>query len=237
MRLILLLALLLAPVAAHAGQRATFTGRDGRNMIVEVGDNGDARIGEANAADHVLLVGGEAYVIGNEAGKLRVARLTDIVAVIDSVVSPIFGDLFTRPMTGPQPLSAFRIVPEETRRTVGGREGRVHQVYGLDDEHPDKPVTFVISDDPKLAPVGKAVENYLISSLLPGAVFLGPAAGEMAGEIRRVFALGTPLEQQGVFTLQAIETADIPAARVALPAPPMSREALLAETKVRSVEP
>jgi hypothetical protein len=221
----LLLLVLSSP--ASAGLRATYSGADEKRITVEVADNGDARIGEAGAADYGVLHGGTFYIVGAEAAGPRVVAIADIAAAIDSVVAPIFGDALTRTIGAPGALTAFRVVPSGARRTVGGEEGNVIQVYGEDAAHPDRPADWVTSAAPSLAPIGRALEGYLIGALMPDAVFRGPAAGENALRIRTIFATGTPIAGARL-TLQQVERVEIPLTRVSLPAPPMSREALLA---------
>ena len=219
---------------AAAGTRATFvTPGEATPLVVEVADNGDARIGEAGAEDYGLLIGGQFYMVGGKPGEWTVARVTDIARAVDTVIGPTFGDSFTR--TGPPaPKAAIRATAKGSR-TVAGRPGKLYAVTGLDHEKPDAAIDVVTSDDAALRPVGRVLEAYMNAALIPGAPLLGSGAGELIEETRAIFALGTPLSSDGRFTLQKVETATIPADRVALPDQPSTYETLV--TKMRALVP
>jgi hypothetical protein len=229
----LVLALLIAGPAA-AGTRATYTAPgEAKTLVVEVADNGDARVGEAGGDDYGLLVGGQFYMIGGKPGEWTVARISDIARAVDAVVGPIFGEIFAA-AGPPAPKVPIRTVKTGTR-TVGGRVGTVYAVSGLDHEKPDASVEVVASDDPALRPVGRALESFMNAAMIPAAPLLGPAAAELIAETRAIFALGTPLSSQGRFELQKVETVEIAAARVALPDQPDTYETLV--TKMRAIAP
>jgi hypothetical protein len=75
----------------------------------------------------------------------------------------------------------------------------------------------VISEDPALKPVGRAMEQFMNAAVVPAAVFIGPAAAEIVAETHQIFALGTPLDAGGRFKLEAVETVDVPAEALKLP--------------------
>jgi hypothetical protein len=81
---------------------------------------------------------------------------------------------------------------------------------------------FVISSDPGLKPVGAALGGFIETMMVMATPLIGEAAGEMIRDMRGVFALGTPLESKGRFTLVSAGEADVPAARLALPAAPLT---------------
>lgn len=231
-RLLLILALLAAP--ATAGTRATYTAPgEAKALVVEVADNGDARVGEAGGDDYGLLVAGQFYMVGGKPGEWTVARITDIARAIDTIVGPIFGEIFAA--AGPPPPRVPVRSVARGSRTVGGRTGTVYAVAGLNHEKPEATVEVVASDDPALRPVGRALESFMNAAMLPAAPLLGPAAAELVAETRAIFALGTPLSSEGRFTLQKVETVAIAPARVALPDDPDTYETLV--TKMRAVGP
>ncbi|MET0271249.1 MAG: hypothetical protein ABW173_12560 [Sphingomonas sp.] len=233
-RLPLFLAALLAAAPAQAGLRAVYVSPGaGQPLIVEVADNGDARVGEAGASDYGLLVGGQFYVVGGKPGAWTVARTTDLARAVDATVGPVFGDSLSRAGAA-RPGAALRSTPAGAR-AVGGRNGTVYKVAGLDHLKPAATVEVVATDEPALRPVGRALEGFMNASLIPGAPLLGAGAAELVEETRAIFALGTPLSSEGRFTLQSAETADVPAARVALPDHPDTYETLV--TKMRALVP
>lgn len=228
----LLLVALATAAPAQAGLRATYVSPGAsRPLIVEVADNGDARIGEAGADEYGLLVGGEFYMVGGKPGAWTVARTTDIARAVDATVGPTFGDSLTG---AARPAAGIRSTPAGAR-TVGGRRGTAYAVAGLDHEKPATTVEVVVSDEAALRPVGRALEGFMNAALIPGAPLLGSGAAELVAETRTIFALGTPLSSEGRFTLQSAETAPVPPARVALPDQPDTYETLV--TKMRALVP
>ncbi|SFS05833.1 hypothetical protein [Sphingomonas jatrophae] len=219
-RLLPLLLSLAAP--ALAGTRATYVGQDGGRVIVEVADNGDARVGTPGAEDYGLLVGGRFHVVGLRDGRLTVARAEDVATAIGRVVPPIFA----RRPSSPAQTPAQKIEPDGIA-DVAGRPGRRFRVS----PRPAGQDRLVVSDDPALKPVGAALEGFSTAALLPMAVLLGPAAATTTRDIQAMFALGTPLETPDGLTLTAVDTVDVPAERVRLPAPPISLETLEADLR------
>lgn len=226
MRLAAALVLLFSfATPALAGMRATYTSPGGgAALVVEVADNGDARIGEEGASDYGLLIGGLFYVVGRDDTGWTVARSVDIAAAIDTAIRPIFGDALTR-TTPPAPAVAIRFAATGPRE-IGGRRGTAYTVTGLDHRDPAATTTYVLSDDPALRPVGRALEQFMHTSLLPSAVMLGGAAPERIEETRLIFSHGTPLDAGGRFQLRSAETAAVPAGRLALPTPAKTRAEL-----------
>ncbi len=238
-RILPILLATIAAVPAQAGVRATYVARaQEAPLVVEVADNGDARIGEAGAEDYGLLVGGQFYMVGGRPGEETVARTEDLARAIDTTLGatqsgPIFGDAFGR--GGPGAPRAKIVTRATGSRAIAGRQGTVYAVTGLDHEKPDAAIEVVASDDPALRPVGRALEAFMNAALIPGAPLLGSGAAELIAETRVIFALGTPLSSEGSFTLRSVETAAIPPARVTLPDAPSTYETLA--TKMRALVP
>jgi len=227
MRTLPLIAALLALAApADAGMRATYSQPDGKQLVIDVADNGAARIGEAGQSEYGLLLADGFYIVSNENGAWRTARIADIAAAIDQVLPPIFKDIFTAASTA-KPPAGFRIEPKGAE-TIAGRPGKVYAVYGMNDATPKQPETFVMSDDPALKPVGRAMEQFMNGAMVPAAALIGPAAADIVAETRAIFALGTPLDAGGRFKLASVETVDVPASAVALPAKPQTTAELVA---------
>jgi hypothetical protein len=227
MRIPLLLAALFAVAApAQAGLRATYSQPDGKQLVIDVTDAGAARIGEPGRDEYGLLLTDGFYVVSNEGGEWRTARITDVAAAIDQVLPPIFKDIFTAASTR-KPPAGFRIEAKGSE-TIAGRVGKVYAVYGMNDARPNDAETFVMSDDPALKPVGQAMEQFMNGAMVPAAALIGPAAADIIAETRAIFALGTPLDAGGRFKLVSVETVDVPASAVALPAKPQTAAELVA---------
>ncbi len=229
------LALLIGAAPALAGQRATYLQPDGRQLVIDVGDDGDARVGEPGQEEYGLLRRDGFYIVSKESGDWQVARIADVAAAIDQVVPPIFKDIFTAGSKR-RPPGAFR-VEAAGERTVAGRKGRIYRVYGMNEAKPAEAETFVMSDDPALKPVGRAMEQFMNGAMVPAAVFIGPAAADIIAETRAIFALGTPLDAGGRFQLTGVETIAVPASATALPAKPQTVAELVAAMKAAQKKP
>ncbi len=233
-RITLLLAGLLASAApASAGLRAIyFDAAKAHQLVIEVADNGDARIGEADSGDYGLWLGGHFYIVGDRDGRPMVARIEDIGAAIDQVVTtPIFTDLLTQGGTARKTRLKIEAAGEQS---VGGRAGRLYHVRGLDDSKPESATDYVISIDPALKSVGQALEQFMNAALVPAAVMVGPAIPELIAETQAIFALGTPIDVGGRFRLDRTDAAEVPANRLALPVQPVTVAALVASMKAEA---
>jgi hypothetical protein len=229
MRFLLALALSLAPTTAHAGTRATYVDGERKKIVIEVADNGDARITSEGSEPYGVLRGGEFYTVGGAKGAPVVARVADIAAALGQVMPPIFKEMLAAAEKD-APAAKLRIEPRGSRKS-GGRDGLVFAVYGMDDSKRDEASEIVVSRDPALKPVGQAVEGLMVGSTLMLGGLIGPAAAEMAGDMRKVFALGTPLDMAGKLKLVALEEVEVPAAATELPARPRTVAEIVATMK------
>lgn len=226
-RLIAALALLLLPLTpADAGLRAVYGSNEAsRALVIEVADNGDARIAEAGDESYGLMLGGEFHVVSRQNGEWMAARIVDVAAAIDRAIPPIFGDALTH--ADPARPVARLDIRKLGERTVGGRKGVVWRIAGIGGG--DGPAAeYVMSSDADLKPVGRVLEQFMHAGILPGAPLLGSGAAELIEETRAIFALGTPLDVDGRFQLRSVEKADIDPARFVLPAKPATVDELVA---------
>jgi len=231
-RLLALLWALLAASPAPAGTRATYSGHaDPKELVVEIADSGGAaRISVPGRDDYGLMLGDQFYLVKLRDGKPQVARVADVAAALDRVMPPVFKNLFGA-MGGAlkaNPLNAVR----SGSKTVAGISGEVWLVKGLDDEKPDAATEMVVSRDPALAPVGRALAAFLESSIVMMRPLIGSGAAVMVQQNRQLFALGTPIASADRLTLTRMESVDEPADRFVLPAKPATVDALVAEMKV-----
>ena len=220
--------LFLLPLApADAGLRVVYgSSEENRTLVVEVADNGDARIAESGDESYGLMLGGQFHVISRQNGQWMAARIVDVAAAIDRAMPPIFGDALTH--AGPARPAAKLIIKKQGERTVGGRKGVVWAISGIGGASGGQPAEYVMSEDADLKPVGRTLEQFMHAALLPGAPLLGSGAAELVEETRAIFALGTPLDVGGRFQLRSVEQAAIDASRFALPAKPATVDELVA---------
>lgn len=231
-RLLAPLCILLVASPAAAGTRATYAGTsEPKALVVEIADDGvAARVSVPGRDDYGLMLGDQFYLVKPRDGKRQVARVADMAAALDRVMPPTFKNLFGA-MGGAikaSPLDAVR----GGSKAVAGVPGEIWLVKGLDDEKPDAATEVVVSHDPALAPVGRALAAFLESGMVMMRPLIGNGAAEMVQQNRQLFALGTPIASADRFTLTKIETVDEPAARFVLPARPATVDALVAEMKV-----
>jgi hypothetical protein len=220
-------AIVLSASAADAGLRAIYLDvRQAKQLQIDVGDNGDARIGEVGNEDYGLIIGGEYYVVDMIDGQPFVARLKDIATAMDRVLPPIFNGLFDL-AAEKAPQVPLKIEPGEPG-SAGGREGRVYRIRGLDKDDADKESIYLISQDPELRPMGRALEDFLNSQIVPASPIIGKGATQLIAETRTIFALGTPIDMGDRMRLNLAGKAAFPPSYFRLPARPQTVEQLVA---------
>lgn len=232
--LLTLIAVLLLAQPAWAGQRATYVDKDGKKLTIEVTDDGNAIVTPDGQDQYGILRDGHFYLVGHENGALHVARMEDMAAAFDHVLPPVFKQLFDMAAKN-QSKSKLRIEPAGTR-TIAGHEGQLYKVYGLKDDKPNEATEMVLSKDPALQPVGQAMTQFSISSVLLLAPLIGQAAGDMITEMRTIFSYGAPLDA-GQFKLASVETVAIPASAAVLPGKPETVDEIVAQLKASSAPP
>lgn len=234
MRSCLALALLACcATPALAGMRATYADAEGsRKLVIDVAENGDARIGDKASDDYGLLLAGQFYMVSRDEKGPTVARIEDVAAAIDRVMPPVFKDIFTAASASTK--RAKLKMEAKGERSLAGRPGKLWLVYGMDEKDPAKPTEFVISEDPALKPVGRAMEQFMNAAVVPAAVFIGPAAAEIVSETHEIFALGTPLDAGGRFRLESVETVEVAAETLKLPGKLKTVDEIVAQMKAPS---
>lgn len=211
----LVLILLSVACPAQAGTKATYLRPDGGSTIVEVADNGDARIGPSDGTDFGLLVNGQFYMVQSGHDRSTVTRMEDIAAAAGLLLPPGFSERLK---------SADAHTPKHTNleadglATVAGRQGKRFKMRGSDSTD-----RLVVSDDASLKPVGAAMEGVANASVASMAVLFGKEVGEdLLPHIRDMFSRGTPLLTFDGWVLTTAEKADVSQDRVRLPGRPVS---------------
>ena len=226
------LALFAIAAPADAGTRAVYDRPDNKGTLtVEIADNGDVRVGPEDQTMYVLLIGDTSYVVSPTDGKPSVARLVDVAAAFDKVMPPMFGKLFgaAAEATKDVPSPIEKIGPE----SVNGRAGIAYRFKTGEDGEVQPAI--VLSQDPALAPVGRAMGRFTEATMLLLAPLFGKATENMVADMRAVLVLGTPLRGGDGMTLNSVEPADIPGSRVTLPAKPLTVDEILKSMKLTPI--
>jgi hypothetical protein len=230
----LFLALLAMASPALAGSKAVYEGMNGPPLVIEVGDNGTTRIGPQGKDDNYgLLIDSSFYLVSHEGSQWKVARIADQAAAFDRVLPPIFRNIFSAAASGTNKTGAAIKMAKSGSRTVAGIPGEVYTVTGLNSDKPTEAKEVVVTKDPKLAPVGRAVAGFNDAMMVMMAPLLGKMAADEVGTNHAMAALGTPLEiKDGIRLTSFAETAVDPA-RLVLPARPMTVDQIVAGMKVK----
>lgn len=209
MRAFILLLLSIAS-PAHAGTKATYLRPDGGSTVVEIADNGDARIGPSDDAVYGLLVNGQFYMVQSAHDRPIATRMEDIAAAAGLLLPQGFSEALK---------SADTLAPVHTgleadgSTTIAGREGKRFKMKGA-----DSPDRLVVSEDASLKPVGAAMEGIATASVASMAALLGKdMAKQLLLHIRDMFSRGTPLLTFDGWVLTTVEKEDIGEDRVRLP--------------------
>jgi hypothetical protein len=206
--------LVLLPAPALADVTATYAVQD-KTVTIEVEDGGNARM---TVGDKVTLIrrDGVDYVAAKDAmGAVHVVRALDLLAMAQAQIKGT-----DAPLPGRHDLSLSQGAAE----TVAGYPGTVWKlVPDAGSGAPNMPVAafdFVISADPKLAPVA-AYFRHLIDTVVP--MFL-PMMGEsnFVARADELFGHGAPIRIGPLLTLTRVETGEIADDRFTLPGPVMS---------------
>jgi hypothetical protein len=235
MRKLLFLALTAIAVPAHADVRAVYEERqEKRTLVFEIADNGNFRAGTPGARDYRLVIGGEAYQVAEVDGRIHVARLDDIHAALKASSSGFARNAmkaFTFLGTPPQQIV------RRGWKSVNGWKGREYRVedptQGLLEEDYltfDDAVSYVVSDDPRLSLVGKAIARFTADELaFKRHMLSGRATSMMLGTLAALSEKGAIISaSEGGVQLIKAEEAPVSPDRLVLPAPVMERGELIA---------
>ncbi|RYY23326.1 MAG: hypothetical protein EOP62_20460 [Sphingomonadales bacterium] len=183
------------------------------DLIAMSAANGDSRVA---AGDTVFLRKGEAeYVVLHDAGGSFSAKIDDALAV--------FGE------DQPASLGAPRVQPEyalteDGSETVAGIKGAVWK--GHPREVPSlASFEAVVSSDPALAPLGRALAMQTRFAVLRNSADLG-GPGNFEKAMIELFEKGAVLRFNQILKLERFYKGPIPAEMFAVPEPLLSRDAL-----------
>jgi hypothetical protein len=232
-----LLPLLAIASPASAGSKATFEGMPGPPLVIELADNGDARIGAAGQDEsYGLLIGKAYYIVSREKGEWKVARIEDLAAAIGRVVPSVFRTLFGAAAHASKATDAKLKIVKTGSRTIAGFTGDVYAVTGLNSEKPAEATEVVATLDPRLAPAGRALASFNDAMMVMMAPMLGEMVDQEVAQGRAMAALGTPLSVKDGPHLVSFAEAKVDPARLVLPAKPQTVDQIAAGMKVTPID-
>jgi hypothetical protein len=221
--LALLCALLFGGTAAAADITARYILPEIGDLVmtVEADDHGNSRI-SVDGQPGVITTGGIAYFVTTDEAGPVVVRRDDALAAMNALA---------REMTGapelPGSAPADPVMPGPTDgggETVAGRAGRRWILLSGDPPRGADVMDVVLSDDPELAPIGRALAALFTEDTLGvgGSVGPGGLTGNVTPPALALIRRGTILRFSGMARLESVTRAPIPPSAFALPAPPMT---------------
>lgn len=198
-------------------------------MTIEADEVGSVRIQSSNLNQYYLHREGVLYVVTSGSEGSTVMRVEDFLKVQQEVLTQIGWK--DPPAPPPMEKSRFSPMGEEM---VSGRKG---VAYGIVSDEREKPVfaSLVISDDPKLVRIGKAIALANTSSI-KGMGQMGTMLLLMGSDMFALMEKGAPLRILSI-ELTDVSYDPIPVERFALPSKPLTIEEIRVATKVPKVPP
>jgi len=180
-------------------------------MTVEIGNDGSVRYQMSMGRTYGLVVNGTDYFVEVGAKGPVVDRAEDLVTAQKEAMALFMPALKEHDTsTGPQ------LVPIGTV-SINGRTGQAYG-YKAENKGTSSPAIVVVSKDPDLAELGKAMSRQFSTSLTMFSRMVGNAPG-MFSQMKDILQSGAPLSFAGM-ELQSINHAPVDATRFELPAQP-----------------
>lgn len=192
----------ITAIYALSGPRAL-----GSTLIVEVADNGDARITADDGQTVAIRRDGTLYLARRDENGPFMVPSDEFARIEESKAREADG------LPGLVELPPVRI-EECGTEIVGGRRGVVLALLEQEETVCDPSFAFVVNSDADLAPVGP-----LVAAIVGG--FGADAGFPLADQLREVFARGT-LIRSFMLRLESTSDAAIPASAFELPGPVVS---------------
>lgn len=211
MRLLLALLLALLPMPAWADVTARYaSGKD--TVVVEIRDNGDARI-DAGGKFGIIRRGGVEYALINAPnGEIKVVKLAELVVLMAGVRG-------AEPTPDALKTEETFVLIAKGNAIVAGHAGTIW-AFGPEKERDGragKLLEFVMSPDPLLQPVG-ALFRRVIEVAKPLLAIMVPEAGSFYPLALELAAKGAPLRISKA-ELRSVDSAAIDPKRFELPGP------------------
>jgi hypothetical protein len=197
-------------------------------MTVQVNDRGDSRISGGSRMAAITVDGVLWIAMGDLEGVYAVRR-DDMFGAIEEVARAMLPPEFANlPPPGADEDPSYRVVEAGTV-SIGGRTGTRWRLA----THPPVPdharmedPIFVVSNDPELAPIGRAIARQFRAerrgfSLSTGG---GEFGGGLPPALLAVVQRGTVIGIEGRLYLRSIDNAPVPPSAFALPQTLLNRE-------------
>ena len=189
-------------------------------MTLEIDAGGNERIQMTQQAGYMLVLNEVTYLVARGPTGVYVARLDDLVTVMGEAAKRMgFADALANMPKSDQEKPP--VLASMGSKLINGRAGTA---YGISDKRA-RPVfaLFVISSDPKLAPLGAAfVKSFAQSSSYANKMFPGLGTlTQMFGPNIEVLGKGAPLSMLSM-NLTDVSFAEIDDSRFTLPAKPLT---------------
>jgi hypothetical protein len=225
MRILSVLLLAGLAVPAQAGTRAVYEEREAkRTILFEVSDEGPFRAGSENRYRLVRDEG--VYEVATVGGRTYVATIEDLAAALRETSPPLLRAI-AKTVTFLAEKGPHEWHYAGTRKVNGrtGREFRLAERGDADwaDELDD--TRLVISPDPALAPLGRAMLHYTADELyLKHHLVSGISKQNALRTLDEIADEGTVIaSSEGDIRLASVEAAVIEPERLELPAKPLDR--------------
>jgi hypothetical protein len=211
-----------APAQADVTLRYAADGQNMNSLVVEADDHGNVRA-EANASLVFLIRGGETYLVRETPTGPAVARLADALAIAtESHAHPTGGiALHVR-------RQRFTVVPHGQER-VGEWNGAAYRLETVPPATGGSARVMVVSTDPALAPLALIMEEVMMveTRLFQAALGVAPDPEEDR-QMHELLGRGLILRSSDYVHLDRLTRDPVPAERLALPGPILSRDQLRA---------
>jgi hypothetical protein len=211
--ILLLLAMAALPAAASADVTARYRG-GGSTALIEVDDNGNARLGGEGGASYSLFVAAGDFIVFEEDGAFVAGRYDDFQALLAGLGAPLIG---------PPPEPAESPLRPAGRERIAGYDGTRFEWRqpGARNGH------AILSDSPELRPLGRAMAKLLTRMPSFQEVMTGQRPAALRA-LARMLDSAALLRLDGEFELEAVAFDPIRADRFVLPVKVLTREQLAA---------
>jgi hypothetical protein len=187
-------------------------------VVVQIGDNGESRVTVTEAA--YVTTGGIVYMIMSDAHGQFVVRQDIFLGLMDEMLRA------TPPAT--RANDSRLAIAESGTETIAGRTGALFRISMPG--NPSDAFEIVVSADPELAPLGRA----MMALLIPFSTTMSRETPGFAAALSSVLARGTVLRLGPLWRLESIDSAPVPQSAFALPGAPLSRDELLARLRANA---
>lgn len=211
--------------AAHADVTAVYKSSSkafDMAMTVEIADDGKVRYQMSVGSTYGLVIDDVDYFVQVGPQGSIVQRVADLMTAQKEAMAGFLREVPTIPKeNGPE------LILSGTTE-INGRPGRAY-IYASQMGHKDPTPVVVVSDDPKLAQIGKVMAHQFSKSSAMMGGMLGQVPGQFS-EMERILKSGAAIRFAGM-ELASISDGEIDPKRFELPAPPQSLDQVRASMK------